>query len=505
LPAHLVLKMGLGKAQKDVLDTTPSDGSIQNKSTREVDVMPAHLDWQKGQGKAGKDVLDTTPSDGSIQDKSTRELDTMDPDRDWKAGGSGSFKDVVDTTPSGGSIAMQNTRAYDALPAHLDWHQPRGSSLRDAGPMDTCPSEGSSAIRSSRELVSMPGVFDSLRGGNIISPLGYDTEPSMGKVESQHARDIALNWEPRWRPANPDAKVLTAMSPDCTPTTFTQNLRQLSRLPPEFDWKSSKTVGSSAKPTSTAHEEYVDPCRRLKEFYGRGAPISGRSFKPDKGSKKPTHSPAAAKTPNPTRSTTKAANPSTPTRTRPPGAKQASPPRTHSRMASDGRADSAPAKHSHHGGRLSANMMAFLEGEKKRQQRSGKKARASLSPRSRTISPTSPVQAALLALRIRGRQAAPGTRIPAPSPSGTPPSAYTAGPDSIKENRNGRCSATPTKLPRPTFTPGLLSTPRGGPYAAGAISRTDAPPALQTLNQNQAWAAPEGMGRGGAAQTASML
>ena len=467
---------------KTLLDVTPSEGSIATKNTRKLDSMPSHLDWQTTHGiKHGKAALDMTPSEGSIAMKSTRELDNLDAGRDWKNRNI-QRKTLLDVTPSEGSIATRNAREFDVMPEHLDWQWKAARADMNEMRVETYPSDGSMSMKSTRDVESMPGAFDSVSCGEILKPLGYDTEPSLGRVEDHHARDIALNWEPQWNPtSNENGKVITPMTPDCTPTAFTQNLRELARMPPEFDWKSSKKVNvlDTAARANVEHEQYVDPCKRLKQFYDRGAPISGRSFKHSDMTRSitpPIQSPPRATKTTPPRAakTTTALT----TRTQPAMTRvSASRPKSggHSRVTH--RTRSEPIKSNRRG--LSANMIAFLDGEEKRQRRVGKKGQAAIpSPRPKQPNTGSPAHSATPTAstahhtprsNIRNRQAAPGSRIPCPSPNSS--SVFLSQTtDSIKENRFG-ATASPTKLPGPTN--------RASPSQSSR---------LKTLNQT--WATP---------------
>lgn len=422
MPSHLDFQLPSSSAGPDQcsLDVTPSSGSTALQSTRNFDAMPSHVDWQSDpQLKRNDCELDTSASQGSNALKSTRELNTFPAAIDFKTAIAGSSVDQIEPNgaPSTGSTALQNTRELDEMPSHLDW-QLGGTMHHDDPAFDTAPvatsalnydfrsgisgttvmeerwrptsapvatgnygasdqhlfsgpkaSAGSDALRGAREYDAMPGVFDAMSLSDGLVPLGHLGEPSAGNPLVNSARDIKPGG---WVRVGEADEVLQPLAPDCIPTTFTQNLRSLQRFPREFDWHAPEKVDNPLEDLLPAipseHEVYVDPCKRLKEFYNRGSPLPGRSFATIKAP--PTQvSPRASPQASPERETNSASG----IRGRSPVV-PVSTPATRARQRKLASARASPQSNSK--GAVSSNMVAFLIGEEARKKRAAKRGAA---------------------------------------------------------------------------------------------------------------------------------
>lgn len=220
---------------------------------------------------------------------------------------------------------------------------------------------------------------------------------------------------------------------------FQQNLRTLDRLDPVHDFKLSTKANEKVEPASLrSSDAYVDPVKRMREFYNRGFAQPGKTFNratpPPQNRGGTLEQTALESTMRGSRSSAKESMSAAPPQKRP------SPPRgsaSHTRRSSaKNEAVAATASR----GYVSPNMAAFMAAEAKRNQRRRKagtpsvssRQEASLSPavaspprsrsapQSRAMSPRSPLSLNT-SLRITPRKSTPGTRIPKPSPINQPP------------------------------------------------------------------------------------
>lgn len=399
---------------------------------------------------------------------------------------------------------------------------------------DTDATGGNASMNNPRDLdqPELQWVWDPTKSEMV--PLAAYTEPSTGSALTGHARDFdAISPDRDWKQNNAGRSELIPIELDVTPVTYSENLRKLDRLPADQDWKlvnatdATQQIAPAAaagdvvqaqtnpqfrplyateddkrsfvgtKPASTKplgnleRDRYVDPSKRMTQFYQRGAPA------PNKRHGGSLRAPIKVETTAPT---AKRAPPS-------PKAQRASTRMTPRRNMPKPTSMNTGKRRA---GNVSSNMAAFLEGEQRRQARAGKldasfDARPAtsagrdpqFSPLSRSPAderrnslPTDSLEA--LMTTLSSRAFFEGCKIPCPSPRllSTPPRTP-APPDTMSSripvswaNRpSPRPSSGGPAVPSPSTPTGIPSALARSPVAA-ADSAEDAKVTILPFNEN---------------------
>jgi hypothetical protein len=245
---------------------------------------------------------------------------------------------------------------------------------------------------------------------------------------------------------------------ETTPFNFSENLRKLERMHPEDDWKGGLKGTEEAGPDSIrSAEAYIDPVKRMQQFYSRGSAQAGKTFvrsapsSPAVGMSSPGRV-ASPVGPNPIKS-----------KPRP--------------MVQHTRRSQMQKPVAHRGGYMSPNMIAFKAAEENRLKKKAKSGSSSIgtsTPTSRR-SPTSPPRKA---------------QAHSPLPPGSPQHETTYFPLTSPRALNPRTSTPGTRIP----TPSRLGTdsPKGFKYTSRVPLVAVAPSRLQAPRGFTMLAAPKG-------------
>lgn len=382
-------------------DATPSEGAAgPRQGPRDYDSVPGAFDAPvKGDG-AGP-AIDTTPSVGSIALSYAR---AYEGNTRVAVDGTGLAPLAANTEPSTGSLTLTNARYYDRMPYDTDWARSgasdgmralpaetaplskddatqlesrldrfrtlshRGSEdwkdVRRLGleelPFDSTPSSGSDALRNPRDFDRPAEEWQWDAQGNAIEPLPLWGEPGTGSVATKPPREFdRMPYDRDWKITKP-ATILTPLAPDVVPTPFSQNLRELDRMDPSVDWKTATHVDNNPRtPEHLDREAYVDPCKRMEQYYSRG-----KSDPTKKHGRSPTRSRKSMQTPPPPATTPKPSSSKKNTPTQKSASPRITPHRAERKLS--------PTAQSVRGAYMSPTMAAFMHGEALKAQRKNK-------------------------------------------------------------------------------------------------------------------------------------
>jgi len=287
-------------------DTTASEGSNVMKSVRDFDHVQSDADWKSSYGTFSNVKRDISASRGSIALEPFRKFEAMPLDFDWKKTGSSVNVHEIkfDITPSMGSNAIANIRDLDNMRGDIDWKTGRAA-YSEIGPV----TDTQTMFRQRGSLLPDHPFW---KGGLNSSNAPVDTTASNGAPAMLAPR--SLDGLTRVKAGGADS-ALQSLDPDTVPSEHTENLRELLVIPADLDWKpvlhweedkptfllepgtgaafppfeapdfrpvaappnappfkvptNTKAVPGLTPLGNLERDKYVDPKKRLEEFYAR--------------------------------------------------------------------------------------------------------------------------------------------------------------------------------------------------------------------------------------------